>query len=143
MARPPPARRPLAARSPPPVPLFGASRIEAFLQSTERQNAVHATIALTGAISRYTAKSRSIEPPASRDEVTAVNYSLAAAEAYKEDKVALEQRVDGQRRELVMEDVRHGHAGCSHAVGAVERRACRTQLLDMPTVACVHDAGGS
>ena len=57
--------------------------------------------ALTGAVSRYKLASRAASPPGSRAELTAVNYSLAAAEAQKADAVALENQLDKQRREIV------------------------------------------
>ena len=85
---------------PPPVPSYGASRIQDVLQSTEQLSTVHATIALTGAVSRYKMAARA-SSPRGEQELTAVHYSLSAAEAQKADVVALEAHADTQRRDVV------------------------------------------
>ena len=54
-----------------------------------------------GEVAAYKAHVRATSPPGRMEDLTATNYSLAAAEAKKADTVKLEHSVDTQRRELV------------------------------------------
>ena len=84
----------------PPLGTYGASRVQAFLNATEHQSAIHAEVALTGAVARYKAAAFAAAPPEG-PQPAAIEYSLAAAVAHKSDTVALEEALDHSRRDLL------------------------------------------